>query len=177
MATAFVSRGSLPVLWKSISAQIASPKSESPLVEHLRTATESDAGGGIVGWVWGVKGVFISEDREPNSGRVRESILLPGLSQPSYQGRDAFLRIAGCGYCCHHYRSGHRVAAPVAQPPLREQCQQRRVPGAYRRDDSSARGRYRRQRRRSAFRASGSAKSATAPGRRFSSSSRPCWKS
>ncbi len=62
---------------------IASPKSESPLVEHLRAATESDAGGGIVGWVWGVKGVFISEDPEPNSGRVRESILLPGLSQPS----------------------------------------------------------------------------------------------
>jgi hypothetical protein len=54
---------------------------ESPLAEHLREAMANDNAGGIVGWVWGVKGMFIDE-RETGSGISRESIQLPGLSQP-----------------------------------------------------------------------------------------------
>ena len=58
-------------------------KSKSPLAEHLHDATRNDSGGGIIGWVWGVKGVLISEDRVPGSAKSIESIQLPGLEQPS----------------------------------------------------------------------------------------------
>ena len=44
-----------------------STKSKSPLAQHLRDATENDGGGGIIGWVWGVKGVLISDERERSS--------------------------------------------------------------------------------------------------------------
>jgi predicted enzyme related to lactoylglutathione lyase len=53
--------------------------SESPLARHLRDATTNDNRGGIIGWVWGVKGVLISNEREPNSIPSIESIQLPGL--------------------------------------------------------------------------------------------------
>jgi predicted enzyme related to lactoylglutathione lyase len=58
-----------------------STKSKSPLAQPLRDTTGSDSGGGIIGWVWGVKGVLISA--ESSSGASAESILLPGLAQPS----------------------------------------------------------------------------------------------
>ncbi|MFZ0678421.1 VOC family protein, partial [Candidatus Binatus sp.] len=57
--------------------------SRSPLAKYLRDATENDSGGGIIGWVWGVKGVLISEEREPGFAKSIESIQLPGLAQPS----------------------------------------------------------------------------------------------
>lgn len=57
-------------------------ESRSPLVEHLRDATSNDNVGGIVGWVWGVRGVLISEERESSSGRSRLAVHLPGLSRP-----------------------------------------------------------------------------------------------
>jgi hypothetical protein len=60
-----------------------SADSESPLGRHLREATKNDSGGGIVGWVWGVKGVLISNEREPNSIPSIESIQLPGLGHDS----------------------------------------------------------------------------------------------
>jgi hypothetical protein len=60
-----------------------SAKSKSPLAKYLRDATENDSGGCIIGWVWGVKGVLISEEREPGSVKSIESIQLPGLAQPS----------------------------------------------------------------------------------------------
>ncbi|MFZ2061051.1 MAG: hypothetical protein WAU82_08560 [Candidatus Binatus sp.] len=60
-----------------------SAKSESPLARHLRDATGNDSGSGIIGWVWGVRGVLISEEREPGSAKSIESIQLPGLEQPS----------------------------------------------------------------------------------------------
>lgn len=53
------------------------PESESPLARHLREATTNDTGGGIIGWVWGVKGILISNERSS------KSIRLPGLSQPA----------------------------------------------------------------------------------------------
>jgi predicted enzyme related to lactoylglutathione lyase len=53
----------------------------SPLAQHLREATTSDGGGGIIGWVWGVKGVLISDEREPRAA-PSESILLPALLPP-----------------------------------------------------------------------------------------------
>lgn len=59
-----------------------STKSKSPLAQHLRDATAND-GGGIIGWVWGVKGVLISDEREARSAGSIESIQLPGLAQPS----------------------------------------------------------------------------------------------
>ena len=55
-----------------------SADSESPLAKHLRDAIK-DSAGGIIGWVWGVKGVLISNEREPNSIPSIESIQLPGL--------------------------------------------------------------------------------------------------
>ena len=58
---------------------IQSTKSESPLTQHLREATTGDSAGGIVGWVWGVKGVFIDE-RDSIAGRSPEPVELPGLS-------------------------------------------------------------------------------------------------
>jgi len=57
-------------------------KSKSPLTQHLREATGNDSGGGVIGWVWGVKGVLISEEREPGSAKSIESIQLPGLEHP-----------------------------------------------------------------------------------------------
>ncbi len=57
-------------------------ESESPLAEHLRGSIENGNGGGIIGWVWGVKGASSADDREPGVGRARESIALPGLSEP-----------------------------------------------------------------------------------------------
>ena len=51
---------------------INSAKSGSPLTEALREATSNGNGGGILGWVWGVKGAPVAAERE--------SILLPGLS-------------------------------------------------------------------------------------------------
>jgi predicted enzyme related to lactoylglutathione lyase len=62
---------------------IQSAKSRSPLTPHLREAIKNDSGGGIIGWVWGVKGVLISDEREPNSIPSIESIQLPGLAQDS----------------------------------------------------------------------------------------------
>lgn len=61
---------------------IDSAKSRSPLARHLREATESDSGGGIIGWVWGVKGVLVSDDRDPLAA-PSESILMPALAQTS----------------------------------------------------------------------------------------------
>ena len=52
-----------------------SAESTSPLAEYLRAATRNDAVGGIVGWVWGVKGAAISAERE--------SVQLPGLAEPA----------------------------------------------------------------------------------------------
>ncbi len=60
-----------------------SAESESPLARHLLEATKNDSVGGIIGWVWGVKGVLVSNEREPNSIPSIESILLPGLGQGS----------------------------------------------------------------------------------------------
>jgi predicted enzyme related to lactoylglutathione lyase len=60
-----------------------STNSKSPLAKHLRDATGNNSAGGIIGWVWGVKGVLISEEREPGSVKSIESIQLPGLAQPS----------------------------------------------------------------------------------------------
>ena len=57
-------------------------ESESPLTEDLREAIGNDNGGGIVGWVWGVKGASTAAERESGSGRTRQSIQLPGLSEP-----------------------------------------------------------------------------------------------
>lgn len=54
---------------------INSDKSGSPLTEALREATSNGNGGGILGWVWGVKGAPVAAERE--------SILLPGLSLTS----------------------------------------------------------------------------------------------
>jgi hypothetical protein len=61
---------------------IRSAKSSSPLARHLREATVNDSGGGIIGWVWGVKGVLVSDDRE-SIAAPSESILLPALAQAS----------------------------------------------------------------------------------------------
>ena len=58
-----------------------STESGSPLTEHLRASIENDNGGGIIGWVWGVKGGGAAD--ESSAGRARESILLPGLSEPT----------------------------------------------------------------------------------------------
>ena len=57
-----------------------SAESKSPLARHLRDATGDDTGGGIIGWVWGVKGVLVSNERESNSIPSIESIQLPGLT-------------------------------------------------------------------------------------------------
>jgi len=59
-----------------------SVESGSPLAQHLRAAAGNDSGGGIIGWVWGVKGVLISDDRD-SIAAASESILLPALSPPS----------------------------------------------------------------------------------------------
>ena len=61
---------------------IQSAKSKSPLAQHLREAIKNDSGG-IIGWVWGVKGVLISDERESNSIPSIESIQLPGLGKDS----------------------------------------------------------------------------------------------
>ena len=60
-----------------------SAESKSPLARHLRDATGNDSAGGIIGWVWGVRGMLISDEREPGSVTSIESIQLPGLAQPS----------------------------------------------------------------------------------------------
>jgi predicted enzyme related to lactoylglutathione lyase len=60
-----------------------SAESDSPLARHLRDATTNDNGGGIIGWVWGVKGVLISNEREPHSIPSIKSIQLPGLGHDS----------------------------------------------------------------------------------------------
>ncbi len=49
----------------------------------MREATRSESGGGIIGWVWGVKGVLVSNERESNSIPSIESIELPGLAHPT----------------------------------------------------------------------------------------------
>src|SRR5208282_6184613 len=54
-----------------------STESESPLTEHLRGSIENDNGGGVIGWVWGVKGAATADEPEPGAGRARESIVLP----------------------------------------------------------------------------------------------------
>jgi hypothetical protein len=59
-----------------------SAESKSPLDQHLREATKNETGGGIVGWVWGVKGVLIADQPESGSGQALGAIALPGLSQP-----------------------------------------------------------------------------------------------
>jgi predicted enzyme related to lactoylglutathione lyase len=60
-----------------------STASKSPLAQHLRDAAESDSGGGIIGWVWGVKGVLVSDEPESSSRSSIDSVQLPGLTQPS----------------------------------------------------------------------------------------------
>ena len=60
-----------------------SAESRSPLDQHLREAIKNDSGGGIVGWVWGVKGVLISDQPESGAGRDLGAITLPGLAQPT----------------------------------------------------------------------------------------------
>jgi predicted enzyme related to lactoylglutathione lyase len=59
-----------------------SAEPRSPLDEHFREAIKSDSGGGIVGWVWGVKGVLIADQPESGAGQALGAIALPGLSQP-----------------------------------------------------------------------------------------------
>jgi len=61
---------------------IHSVESRSPLDQHLREATKNETGGGIVGWVWGVKGVLIADQPESGSGQALGAIRLPGLAQP-----------------------------------------------------------------------------------------------
>lgn len=51
-----------------------SADSESSLAHHVRAATEGESVGGIVGWVWGVKGAAIPGEGNP--------IRLPGVSEP-----------------------------------------------------------------------------------------------
>ena len=60
-----------------------SAESRSLLARHLRDATGNDRAGGIIGWVWGVKGVLVSNERESNSIPSIESIRLPGLAHAS----------------------------------------------------------------------------------------------
>jgi predicted enzyme related to lactoylglutathione lyase len=61
-----------------------SGESGSPLAQHLREATGNERDGGIIGWVWGVKGVLVSDERpSPVSITSLESIVLPGLAKPS----------------------------------------------------------------------------------------------
>jgi hypothetical protein len=62
---------------------IDSAKSRSLLAPHLRDATQDERVGGIVGWVWGVRGVFISDEPDPKRGREPNSISIPGLAQPA----------------------------------------------------------------------------------------------
>jgi hypothetical protein len=63
---------------------LRSAESSSLLAPSLRDAMKNDSGGGIVGWVWGVKGVLVSDEREPAvPGAPVESILLPGLATRS----------------------------------------------------------------------------------------------
>jgi predicted enzyme related to lactoylglutathione lyase len=62
--------------------ELHSTKSRSPLAEHLREATSADSRGGIVGWVWGVKGVLISDELESSAGQSIKALAIPGLSQP-----------------------------------------------------------------------------------------------
>jgi len=62
---------------------IHSAESRSPLAEHLCEAIQNDTGGGIVGWVWGVKGVLISDEPVSGSRQYRKAIDLPGLAQPT----------------------------------------------------------------------------------------------
>jgi hypothetical protein len=63
---------------------LRSAESSSLLAQSLREAMKHDSGGGIVGWVWGVKGVLISDEREPAPpGAAVESVLLPGLTTRS----------------------------------------------------------------------------------------------
>jgi hypothetical protein len=52
-----------------------SAASGSPLAEPVREALKNDSGGGIIGWVWGVKDASTVDERE--------AILLPGLSEPA----------------------------------------------------------------------------------------------
>jgi predicted enzyme related to lactoylglutathione lyase len=63
---------------------VQSAESRSPLARHLRDATQNESGGGIIGWVWGVKGVLVSDERE-SSAAQSESILLPALAQDSFR--------------------------------------------------------------------------------------------
>lgn len=62
---------------------VDSVESISPLAHHLREAVQDGRGGGIVGWIWGVRGVLISDERAPGEGLSGESIAIPGLSQPA----------------------------------------------------------------------------------------------
>ncbi len=62
--------------------ELHSAKSRSPLAEHLRAATSDESRAGIVGWVWGVKGVLISDEPESTAGQSIKAIAIPGLSQP-----------------------------------------------------------------------------------------------
>jgi hypothetical protein len=66
---------------------IRSGESRSPLTEHLREAAASDSGGGIVGWIWGVKGAPASAGRE--------SVILPALSEPVTKAAMLASRLAG----------------------------------------------------------------------------------
>jgi len=61
---------------------VESGKSKSPLARHLREVSGTENGGGIIGWVWGVKGVLISDEIDPILRPALESISLPGLAQP-----------------------------------------------------------------------------------------------
>ncbi|HYR79707.1 MAG TPA: hypothetical protein VEO55_06850, partial [Candidatus Dormibacteraeota bacterium] len=53
--------------------------------EPLREALENGGGiiGGIIGWTWGVKNVPASEAHDSNPAVSNQSIVLPGLSEPT----------------------------------------------------------------------------------------------
>jgi len=54
--------------------------SQSSLAPYVRTATEGDSVGGIIGWVWGSKASPVPAQESSSEGSA-DSFLLPGLSQ------------------------------------------------------------------------------------------------
>ena len=82
-----------------------SAESRSPLTEHLRGSIENDNGGGIIGWVWGVKGACAADERESRAGRTHRIDPAAGAVGAYDQGCDAFVRIAGRRYGCRSNQS------------------------------------------------------------------------
>src|SRR5260221_1127325 len=98
-----------------------SAESRSPLAQHLREATTNDNAGGIIGWVWGVKGVLASDERESNSIPSIKSIELPGLAQPSEKAEMLSSGLAG-GVTTAAPHTLHIQSPPHALPePFRTQ--------------------------------------------------------